>query len=253
MELTLYNSSGSTCSQRVRYTLAAKGLDYERKDLNLLKGDQLKPEYLAINPNGVVPTLVHEGKVVIDSTVIMEYLEEVFPDTSSLVPVDPHGRARMRTLLRYIDEVPAGAVRIPSFNMAFISSFRDMDEAEFLSVAAAKPLRKEMMLAMGRSGFSSKEMAEALDRLSRAMKRMDREIGISGGPFLMGERITLADIAIMPTLVRLEDIGLARLWSGLESVDRLLAELKAHPAYSVTYYPGCHATERFNILPIAEK
>src|SRR5471032_1298593 len=105
MALTLYNTPQSTCSQRVRFVLNAKGLAFEEKKLDLLAGDQLKPEYLAINPNGVVPTLDHDGNVVIDSAVIIEYLDEVVPETAHFTPRDPVRRAAMRSLLRFIDEM----------------------------------------------------------------------------------------------------------------------------------------------------
>jgi glutathione S-transferase len=80
MPFTLYNAPQSTCSQRVRFELNAKGLPFEEKKLDLLAGDQLKPDYLRLNPNGVVPTLVHDGVVVIDSSVIIEYLDEIAPE-----------------------------------------------------------------------------------------------------------------------------------------------------------------------------
>jgi glutathione S-transferase len=86
MAFTLYNAPQSTCSQRVRFVLNAKGLAFEEKKLDLLAGDQLKPEYLALNPNGVVPTLVHDGEIVIDSSVIIEYLDEVAPEGESFTP-----------------------------------------------------------------------------------------------------------------------------------------------------------------------
>ena len=79
MAFKLYNAPQSTCSQRVRFVLNAKGLAFNEIKLNLLEGDQLKPDYLKLNPNGVVPTLDHDGAIVIDSTVITEYLDEVEP------------------------------------------------------------------------------------------------------------------------------------------------------------------------------
>src|ERR1700741_4633092 len=125
-ELVLFNAPQSTCSQRVRFTLHAKGLPFEERKLDLFAGDQLKPEYLAINPNGVVPSLLHDGRSIIDSSVIMEYLEEVFPASESLVPDDPVERATMRALMRFINEVPAAATRVPSYNVAFLPSFQHM-------------------------------------------------------------------------------------------------------------------------------
>src|SRR6266705_6949940 len=98
MPFTLYNAPQSTCSQRVRFVLNAKGLPFTEHKLDLLAGDQLKPEYLAINPNGVVPSLLHDGRAIIDSSVIMEYLDEVFLGEARLVPDDPVERAKMRAL-----------------------------------------------------------------------------------------------------------------------------------------------------------
>src|SRR3569832_2993554 len=88
MAFTLYNAPQSTCSQRVRFVLNAKALPFTEIKLNLLEGDQLKPDYLKKNPNGVVPTLDHDGAIVIDSTVITEYLDEVVPK-ASFTPEDP--------------------------------------------------------------------------------------------------------------------------------------------------------------------
>ena len=66
MTFKLYNAPQSTCSQRVRFVLNAKKLPFSEVKLDLLAGDQLKPDYLALNPNGVVPTLDDDGAVVID-------------------------------------------------------------------------------------------------------------------------------------------------------------------------------------------
>src|ERR1041385_7570044 len=104
MSFTLYNAPHSTCSQRVRFVLNAKKLQFDEVKLDLLAGDQLKPEYLALNPNGVVPTLVHDGEIVIDSSVIIEYLDEVVSEPESFTPLSPVGRAAMRALMRFIDE-----------------------------------------------------------------------------------------------------------------------------------------------------
>src|SRR5882672_7283791 len=127
MSFILYSAPQSTCSQRVRFVLNAKGLRFEEKKLDLLAGDQLKPEYLALNPNGVVPTLDHDGTIVIDSSVIIEYLDEIAPVPENFTPRDPAKRAHMRSLMRFIDEMPAAAVRVPTFNLAFLPRFAAMN------------------------------------------------------------------------------------------------------------------------------
>jgi glutathione S-transferase len=251
MALTLYNAPQSTCSQRVRFVLNAKALPFEEVKLRLLEGDQLKPEYLKLNPNGVVPTLVHDGDVVIDSAVIIEYLDEVAPEPAPLVPEDPVERAQMRSLMRYIDEMPAPAVRVPTFNIAFLPRFQAMSKDEFIAFANSKPLRKEFMLRMGQTGFPEAEMNEALGRLQRSIDRMDEAIRETGGPWLMGRNLTLADIAVMPVVVRLADLGLDTMWADKPRVGRWFEAIRSHPAFKPTYYSGSLLTEQYPWL--AEK
>jgi glutathione S-transferase len=245
MPFTLYNAPQSTCSQRVRFVLNAKDQKYDEKKLDLLAGDQLKPEYLALNPNGVVPTLDHDGQLVIDSTVIIEYLDEVLPEQANFTPRDPVKRAAMRALMRFIDEMPAASVRIPTFNIAFLPRFAAMSEEEFLAFAESKPLRKEFMLAMGRTGFPQKDMDGAMGRLRRTYERMDREIRESGGPWLQGKDMTLADISLMPAIVRMNDLKRSGDWADLPRVGKWFDMIRAHPAFKPTYYKGSLLTEMF--------
>ncbi len=245
MSITLYNAPQSTCSQRVRFVLNAKDLPFEEVKLDLLAGDQLKPDYLVLNPNGVVPTLDHDGAIVIDSSVIIEYLDEIEPNRANFTPRDPVGRAAMRALMRFIDEMPAAAVRVPTFNLAFLPRFQAMSEEEFAAFAESKPLRKEFMLAMGRQGFPEKDMNAALDRMRRTYERMDRAIETSGGPWLLGGDITLADVSLMPALVRMADLGLDHMWAKLPRVQRWVEAIRAHRAFKPTYYFGSLLTEKF--------
>jgi glutathione S-transferase len=256
MPFTLYNAPQSTCSQRVRFVLNAKGLPFAEQKLDLMAGDQLKPDYLALNPNGVVPTLEHDGNIVIDSSVIIEYLDEIAPEPTSFTPRAHSAsedarkrasveRARMRALMRFIDEMPAAAVRVPTFNLAFLPRFAAMSEDEFTAFAESKPLRKEFMLAMGRKGFPEKDMNAALDRMRRTYERMDQAITASGGPWLLGQQITLADVAVMPALVRMADLGLAGMWKDMPRVSHWYDEIRAHAAFKPTYYYGSLLTEHF--------
>ena len=79
----LYEFSNSVCCQKVRLVLCEKGLVWESRQVNLFRSEQYDPEYLKLNPKGVVPTLVHDGRPVIESTLICEYLEGIFPDPPS--------------------------------------------------------------------------------------------------------------------------------------------------------------------------
>jgi glutathione S-transferase len=244
MSFTLYNAPQSTCSQRVRFVLNTKKLPFDEIKLNLLAGDQLKPDYLRLNPNGVVPTLDHDGAIVIDSNVITEYLDEVEPE-ASFTPEDPVARARMRTLMHFIDEMPAPAVRVPTFNLAFLPKFQAMSQEDFIAFAESKPLRREFMLAMGQTGFPQSEMDAAMGRLRRTYERMDAEIENSGGPWLQGKEITLADVAVMPAMVRMADLGRDGDWADLPRVVRWYDNIRSHPAFAPTFYHGSLLSEVF--------
>ena len=243
MAFKLYNAPQSTCSQRVRFVFNAKKLPFDEVKLNLLEGDQLKPDYLKLNPNGVVPTLDHNGAIVIDSNVITEYLDEVAPE-NSFTPEDPVERAHMRTLMHFIDEMPAAAVRVPTFNLAFLPSFQKMSREAFVAMAESKPLRREFMLTMGQSGFPKEEMDAALARLRRTYERVDAEIERSGGPWLLGKKITLADVAVMPSLIRIHDLGKPD-WQDLPRVVTWFDNIRSQPAFKPTFYHGSLLSERF--------
>ena len=119
--LTLYDGTTSVCAIKARLTLFEKGLAFASRTLDLRAGDQFDPEYLRLNPNGVVPTLDHDGRIVVESSVIMQYAEDIAPPAAapSLLPADPYDRARMRLWMKRIDEAvhPAtGRVATGSYN-----------------------------------------------------------------------------------------------------------------------------------------
>jgi glutathione S-transferase len=98
---------------------------------------------------------------------------------------------------------------------------------------------------MGRKGFPQKEMDAAIQRLRRTYERMDSEIEMSGGPWLLGKGVSLADIALMPAMVRMADLGQETAWQDLPRVQHWYDAIRAHPAFRPTYYPGSLLTERF--------
>jgi maleylacetoacetate isomerase len=95
--LVLHGYHRSSAAHRVRIALNLKGLDYEQRFYHLRRGEQRAPDYLAINPQGLVPTLEHDGLVMTQSLAILEYLEETFPQPC-ILPADRAGRARVRSL-----------------------------------------------------------------------------------------------------------------------------------------------------------
>lgn len=246
MTLKLYNFPQSTCSQKVRLTLWEKGLEFADRPLNSAKREHLSDWYLKLNPNGVVPTLLHDDAVIIDSSVIIEYLDEVFPE-HSLTPTDPVERAHMRKWLRYFEEVPTPAVRVPSFNQYLSKRFDKLSQEEFEQFTENHPIRRQFYKKMRKeAGFDERETEAALDRLRQTVERMEKGLTESGGPWLMGKALTLADYCIAPTIDRMNDLGLSSTWSDLPKVCEWYERIRTQPAYAKTYYKGTRLTEIYD-------
>ncbi len=249
--LTLYHASHSTCSQKVRFVLHEKRLKFDDIKLNLAKKDQLRPDYLALNPNGVVPTLVDNGVPIIESSVICEYLDERFPQ-DAMVPEDILERASMRAWMHYIEEVAVPAIRVPSVNRAFLYRFDGLDQKRFEDEQMnVRKVRKELFERMGSpKGFKRQDVDRALRQLEETCQRMDEAIS-RRGPWLMGEQLTLADVLVMPSIDRMNDLGLAHIWEGkYPKVSDWYARLQERPAFQATYYPGSRVSEFTELRPL---
>jgi glutathione S-transferase len=247
--LQLYNAPHSTCSQKVRICLHEKGLPFQDIRLDLGKGkDQLKPEYLKLNPNGVVPTLVDDGQVVIDSSVICEYLDEKYP-SPKLTPEDIVERARMRAWMRYLEEVPTVAVRVPSFNMGFLPRFAGLDDEHFHAEQSdIRPIRKHFYRRMGPKGFKRADVEAALEQIDATCSRMEQ--ALQSGPWLLGAQYTIADIVVTPSIDRMADLGFASIWDKkYPRVTDWYARMQARPAFRKTYYAGTRMSETYPLSP----
>jgi glutathione S-transferase len=246
--LELYHAHISTCSQKVRLCLAEKGLAWTSHPIEFARGEHLTPTYLALNPNGVVPTLVHDTRPVIDSSVICEYLEEIAPsDGTALMPRDAYGRAKVRAWLRYIEEVPTAAIRVPSFNGLFLNGWRRMSEAQRARYIEATPLRKGHYRRFGTGGFSKDQVDESAERLRQTVERIDGAIA-KGGDWLAGDAFSLADLCVLPTIVRMSDIGLEHVWSDLPQVTDWYARIRARPSFEKAFYPGSRVSMDNDLL-----
>ena len=247
MSFVLYNAPQSTCSQKVRISLCEKGLEFSEVKLDLFKGDQLTAEYKRLNPNGVVPTLVHGDEVITDSSVIVEYLDDLFPEVS-LTPSTAAGRAHMREWMRFFEEVAAPSVRVPSYNRVFLRHFQSMTEEEFIAFGESKPLRKEFFLKMGRTGYGADEVQQAENRLRMTTERMEAHL-TNAGPWLLGE-YSLADICIAPVMIRLNDIGMDNVWSDLEDVTEWFSGMQERAAVKNAFYFGSLLSEQYGDVTV---
>ena len=100
-------------------------------------------------------------------------------------------------------------------------------------------MRKYFYRRMGRTGFSDQDVKDALEQLRQTLERM--EDSLKDGDWLVDDAFSLADISVMPTIVRMEDLGLAKMWSDLPRVTDWYKRLQARPAFATTYYEGTRA------------
>ncbi len=243
MALELYHADYSTCSQKVRIVLAEKGLDFRSRVLSFRKEEQLDPSYLALNPNGVVPTLIDDGEVIHDSSCIIEYLEEKFPNPA-LSPPSTLGRARMRKWLRYMEEVPTVAIRMPSFENVFLPTLRLVGTAKsFEKSSRRRTLRKGFYNSMNSGrGFDRDVYLNSIRQLRDTVDRMEK--ALAQGPWLLGESFGLADAALAPLIDRAEDMNMHFLWRDRPRLSDWLSRVQARPSFKQAFYKKSRLSER---------
>jgi len=206
--LELYHNDMSTCAQKVRLTLAEKGLTWESRHLDLRAGDQQKPEYLKLNPRGVVPTIVDNGKVVRESTVIMEYLDDEYPNPS-VRPLDSHARAQMRLWTKRLDEGHHDiATATLSMGIAFRFQYleKGREACDALINRIPDPLRRERRRDVIYNGVEAREFKTAVRMWEGLLTDMEKTLG--GSRWLADDNYSLADAAYTPYLTRLDHLNL---------------------------------------------
>ena len=197
MALKYYHAEPMANSLKSMIPLKEKGLAYESVYVDLHKFEQHSDWFTAINPEGQVPVLDHDGAIVTHTTVINEYLEDVFPDdqpdSGPLRPTDPLGAARMRYWNKFVDEHVMNHVSMHGWHRMVGVIARNIEDGTFEELLSHIPLpdqRKKW--ATARSGFSEADLANASDKIDYALARIEAQLGAT--EWLAGETYTLADI-----------------------------------------------------------
>jgi glutathione S-transferase len=200
--LELYHAGHTTCSRKSRLCLKEKGLAYTSHFVNLRGFEQHTPQYVALNPNGVVPTLIDDGEVIIDSMLINEYVDEKF-DGPRLRPTTPLGKARMRLWTKLASEHGLTGV-VPRVWPAFKASTDKLSQTALEEAIARVPMkeRRDRWSKVAAGAFNTHDDDAGTEAARLIVDKM--EAGLSEGPWLMGEQYTLADIDLVPFVDRYE-------------------------------------------------
>ncbi len=230
--LELYHDSDSIMSFKVRFCLAEKGLEWQEHRIVLGRFENLTPEYLEINPGGVVPSLVHDGNVILESSVINEYLDEVFPEPA-LKPESPLERARMRVWTKYQDDVIHHSVRPATFQLMIKQRFKGQTEEEMDRRVSAHPLpeRRRAYRDWTTGPVDVDAVQLAIGQMKGIVARM--EASLSRSKWLAGDTFSLADIAVATFIDRVEHLLFEFLWEDQPCVQDWIQRIKDRKTYHV--------------------
>jgi glutathione S-transferase len=195
--LIYYHAEPVANSLKSMIPLKEKRLDFESRYVDLHKFEQHSEWFVAINPEGQVPVLDHDGTIITHTTVVNEYLEDAFPDacpdSGPLRPRDAAGAARMRYWNKFVDEHVMNHVSMHGWHRMVGIIARGVENGEFDQLLGRIPLpdqRKKWMAA--RSGFSDEQLADATAKIEYAVAKVEARLGET--PWLAGADYSLADI-----------------------------------------------------------
>jgi glutathione S-transferase len=208
--LELYHHGTSVCAAKPRIALFEKGLEWKGHYIDILKGEQFAPAYLKLNPKGVVPTLIHDGRIVRESTLIGEYLDETFPD-KPLRPADPYERLAMRIWGKRIDEEVFPATSVVTFAISHRHPVLANPPAvvdEYINKLGPKeaPRRRARL----ERGIETEESHDALKVFEKFFADLDE--ALAGKTWLAGDMFSLAEVNITPFVNRMEMLQLQGMW-----------------------------------------
>lgn len=224
--LTLYHLPIAICAQKTRVCLAEKGVAWEARNV---EGQFRSPEYLKLNPAGYVPTLVHDGRVITESRVISEYIDEAF-EGPALQPTDPYQRTIMRRWTKQIDETLHPFIFVLSFVPLFRDQILQLPLAEQEKSVPLDPVKAGRMRDMMRLGWDSPWLLMAIQRFEKLA--IELEAALTATPWLAGEAYSLADADYTPYLQRMEDLGLSWLWADRPALTDWYVRVRARPSYA---------------------
>ena len=189
----LYHYEPSANSMKPLLCLAEKGIEYESHYIDLHNFEQHSAEFVAINPNGQVPVLIHDGAVINESTVINEYIDEVFPGVK-LVPEDPVARAHMRIWSKFVDEYFCPALSRIGWSVLIPKIAARLKAGELDEALKKIPLeeQRQKWLAAATESFTEEELSDARRKVCVSIERMERILEKS--EWLAGDEYTLADV-----------------------------------------------------------
>ncbi len=231
--LELYHHGSSVCAAKVRFALAEKDVPWTGHYVDILAGEQFRPEFLRVNPRAMVPALVHDGNIIVESTVICEYAEEVFPD-HRIFPRNPVQRAEARVWTKAVDEElhPAcsAITYVVSHRHTILRSVNKFDD--FLKSPSSESVEaRKVKWQWIELGLAAPGAPERIRLYDRYLHRMEK--ALAGRDWLVGDEFSIADIALAPYVNRLDMLSMCAMWESgrLPRVEDWFRRLRQRPTF----------------------
>ncbi len=191
--LKIYSFGPGANSLKPLLALYEKQLDFAVHRLDPKVFEHHEDWFKAINPRGQVPALDHDGHIITESTVICEYLEDVFPDANPLRPSDPLNISEMRVWTKWVDEYFCWCVSTVGWERMIGPMARALSDDEFEAKVARIPVpEQQAKWRNARNGFPKELLAEEMRKIGVSVNRL--EARLSQSEWLVGDQYTLADI-----------------------------------------------------------
>ena len=232
MSLSLYFNWNAVCAMKVALCLTEKCLDWEHRHIVLSDFEQLGEAYLKINPAGVVPALVNGDVVVLESTVINEYLDDAFPEVR-LRPTDPAALAAMRWWSKQVDDTLHPSIRPASFAQFVAVRAARMSPGELENLSFRTPKREiaELWRRTAEAPYTDEELASYVQKIRTLLVQMESHLALS--PWLAGDEYSLADINMTPYFCRLTQLGKTALWVDLPHASAWWERVRQRPSFAI--------------------
>lgn len=191
--LKLYSFGPGANSLKPMLTLFEKGLEYEQHQLNPGKFEHHSDWYKAVNPRGQVPALDDNGRIVTESTVICEYLEDAHPTAVKLRPEDPYDRAQMRVWTKWVDEYFCWCVSTIGWHRGVRYMAQQLSDTDFEEHLKNIPIpEQQVKWRRAREGFPQDLLDEEMRKIGVSVRRLDDHL--ADNEWLAGGMYSLADI-----------------------------------------------------------
>jgi GSH-dependent disulfide-bond oxidoreductase len=229
MTLELYHWEPTVNSGELLICLNEKKVAFVSRYVDLLAFEQHSPQFLALNPRGEVPVLVHDGHVLTETTVILEYLDETFPGLA-LVPEAAGDRYRMRVWTKLADDYLAPALTLVGCHQRLPQAIKDRDRTAIDARLARLPQDRQVVWRMALDdAYTADQLARANQHLDVVARRLEEQLGSS--PWLAGDCYSLADIAMYPAASALQALRPNAFDSaGMQGVLEWLKRMRERPA-----------------------